>query len=52
MGRGRERGGQAKQRVSVDITVQPKAITHPTDARLYLRALDTLVRQAKRHGIN
>ncbi len=40
------------ERVSVDTTVQPKAITHPTDARLYLRALDTLVRQAKRHGIN
>ncbi len=39
------------ERVSVDTTVQPKAIAHPTDARLYLRALNTLVRQAKRHGI-
>ncbi len=39
------------ERVSVDTTVQPKAIAHPTDSRLYLRALQTLVRQARRHGI-
>lgn len=39
------------ERVSVDTTVQPKAIAHPTDSRLYLRALQALVRQAKRHGI-
>ena len=39
------------ERVTVDTTVQPKAITHPSDARLYLRALDTLVRQAKRRGV-
>jgi transposase, IS5 family len=39
------------ERVSVDTTVQPKAIAHPTDSRLYLRALQTLVRQAIRHGI-
>ena len=39
------------ERVSVDTTVQEKAIAHPTDARLYLRALNTLVRQAKREGI-
>jgi IS5 family transposase len=49
------RAGAAKpsslERVSVDTTVQPKAIAHPTDSRLYLRALQTLVRQAKRHGI-
>jgi len=31
--------------------VQPKAITHPTDAKLYLKALLALVRQAKRHGL-
>jgi IS5 family transposase len=31
--------------------VQPKAITHPTDAKLYLKALQALVRQAKRHGL-
>ena len=39
------------ERVTVDTTVQPKAIAHPSDARLYLRALDTLVRQAKRRGV-
>jgi transposase, IS5 family len=39
------------ERISVDTTVQPKAITHPTDAKLYLRALLALVRQAKRHGL-
>ena len=39
------------ERVSVDTTVQPKAIAHPTDARLTLRALNSLVRQAKRHGV-
>lgn len=39
------------ERVSVDTTVQPKAVAHPTDSRLYLRALQTLVRQAKRHGV-
>jgi IS5 family transposase len=39
------------ERVSVDTTVQPKAIAHPTDSRLYGKALEILVRQAKRHGI-
>ncbi len=39
------------ERISVDTTVQPKAITHPTDAKLYLKALQALVRQAKRHGL-
>lgn len=39
------------ERLSVDTTVQPKAIAHPTDSRLYLKALQILVRQAKRHGI-
>ena len=39
------------ERISVDTTVQPKAIAHPTDSRLYLKALETLVRQAKRAGI-
>ena len=31
--------------------MQPKAIAHPTDSRLYWKALQSLVRQAKRHGI-
>jgi IS5 family transposase len=39
------------ERISVDTTVQPKAITYPTDAKLYLKALLALVRQAKRHGL-
>ena len=39
------------ERITVDTTVQPKAIAHPTDARLYLKAILSLVRQAKRFGI-
>jgi len=39
------------ERVAVDTTVQPKAIAHPTDARLTHRAIETLVAFAKRHGI-
>ena len=40
------------ERISVDTTVQPKAITHPTDAKLYLKAVQALVRQANRHGVS
>lgn len=39
------------ERITVDTTVQPKAIAHPTDSGLYLKALRILVRQAKRHGV-
>jgi transposase, IS5 family len=39
------------ERVIVDTTVQPKAIAHPTDSQLYLKAIRALVRQAKRHGV-
>ncbi|MEQ8653036.1 MAG: IS5 family transposase [Kiloniellales bacterium] len=39
------------ERVTVDTTVQEKVIAHPTDSRLYLKALETLVRQAKKAGI-
>lgn len=39
------------QRVAVDTTVQPKAIAHPTDARLMHRALEKLVRLAKAEGV-
>lgn len=39
------------ERITVDTTVQPKAIAHPTDGRLYLKAILLLVRQAKRVGI-
>jgi len=39
------------ERVVVDTTVQPKAIAHPTDARLCHRALEKLVGLARRHGV-
>jgi len=39
------------ERVAVDTTVQPKAIAHPTDAGLMHRALEKLVKLAKRHGV-
>jgi IS5 family transposase len=39
------------ERVAVDTTVQPKAIAHPTDAGLLHRALEKLVKLAKRHGV-
>lgn len=38
-------------KVNVDTTVQEKAITFPTDAKLYQRMRLTLLRQAKRLGI-
>ncbi len=38
-------------RVIVDTTVQPKAIAHPTDAKLLFRAREHLVRHAKRHNV-
>jgi len=37
--------------VVVDTTVQPKAIAHPTDARLLNRARERLVRLAKKGGV-
>ena len=39
------------ERVVVDTTVQPKAIAHPTDARLCHRALEKLVDHAKRNNL-
>ena len=39
------------QRVAVDTTVQPKAIAHPTDARLMHRALEKLVRLAQHEAV-
>ena len=39
------------ERVVVDTTVQPKAVAHPTDARLMHRALVKLVAFAKRERI-
>jgi transposase, IS5 family len=39
------------QRVVVDTTVQPKAIAHPTDARLCHRAIERLVDLARRNDV-
>lgn len=39
------------ERVAVDTTVQPKAVAHPTDARLTHRALVKLVALARRNGV-
>jgi IS5 family transposase len=39
------------ERVAVDTTVQPKAIAHPTDAGLMHRAIEKLVKLARRHGV-
>jgi transposase, IS5 family len=39
------------ERVVVDTTVQPKAIAHPTDARLVHRAIVKLVDLAKRNAV-
>ena len=48
-------GGVVKERemaeVVVDTTVMEKAISYPTDGKLYLKSLFRLNRQAKRHGI-
>lgn len=38
-------------RVTVDSTVQPKAVTHPTDAKLMLKAIEKLGAQAKSEGL-
>jgi IS5 family transposase len=42
---------QSLERVSVDSTVQEKAITYPTDAKLYARGIRNLTRLAQRHGV-
>src|SRR5271170_156634 len=39
------------ERVVVDTTVQPKAVAHPTDARLMHRAIEKLVALAKSEGV-
>lgn len=38
-------------RVTVDTTVQPKNVTHPTDAKLMLTAIRQLGKLAKAHGV-
>jgi transposase, IS5 family len=39
-------------RVIIDTTVQPKAVMFPTDAKLIHRALERLVRLAKKLGVD
>jgi transposase, IS5 family len=39
------------ERVTIDTTVQPKAITHPTDSKLLHRGVEILGRLARKHGI-
>jgi IS5 family transposase len=50
-----ERAGAAEpkhfERVTIDTTVQPKAVTHPTDSKLLHRGVEILGRLARRHGI-
>ena len=38
-------------KVIVDTTVQPKAVAHPTDAKLMYRAREKLAALAKKHGV-
>lgn len=42
---------QACERVTLDTTVQTKAIAHPTDSHLLMRGIEWLNRLAKQHGI-
>jgi transposase, IS5 family len=42
---------QACTRVTVDTTVQTKAVAHPTDSHLLMRGIEWLNRLAKKHGI-
>jgi IS5 family transposase len=39
-------------KIIIDTTVQEKAIAHPTDARLYLKAIHRLVKLANERGID
>ena len=39
------------ERITVDTTVQEKAVAHPSDARLMLKALEALVGLAKNNGV-
>ena len=45
------RSAQIKH-VNVDTTVQTKAVRHPTDARLYDRARERLVVEARKLGLS
>jgi IS5 family transposase len=43
--------GKHLRRVTIDTTIQPKAVTHPTDSKLLHRGIEILVRLARRHGL-
>ena len=49
------RGGAVEEkqlrRITIDTTVQPKAVTHPTDSKLLHRGVEVLGRLARRHGV-
>jgi transposase, IS5 family len=40
------------QRVTIDTTAQTKAVAHPTDSHLLLRAIEWLNKLAKKQGVN
>ena len=42
---------QACERVTVDTTVQTKAVAHPTDSHLLMRGIEWLNRLARKHRI-
>ncbi len=50
-----QRGGAVDEkhlrRVTIDTTVAPKAVTHPTDSKLLQRGIEILARLARRHGV-
>lgn len=50
-----QRGGALKrsalERVTVDTTVQTKAVAHPRDSHLLLRGIEWLNRLARKHGV-
>ena len=50
-----QRGGAVEERhlrrVTIDTTVQPKAVTHPTDSKLLQRGIEILARLARRNGV-
>jgi transposase, IS5 family len=50
-----QRGGAVKEkhfrRITIDTTVAPKAVTHPTDSKLLHRGIEILARLARRHGV-
>jgi IS5 family transposase len=39
------------ERITIDTTVQEKAVAYPTDARLFNRSRQGLVRLARKHGV-